>query len=360
MMTIAMMVAVLCLVLFAVPGTALASVSRVLLPTHFFRTSEQPLPLGGNGRTLGIGSDVQSLALVVRLVSSPTTVHPGEGWTLTAQTQPDANCTLGIFRDGILYGPAASNRNRVADDSGRVTWTFTAMSDLGQRVVKVTCLVGTHAGSLQTSFEIAPASNFGSPTVWEVPIQVLNRMCPNHGQVDCVANAMVRLGASPSAVDFFRFTRAFLMTYRSMGRVSLGQAEFPWAANDNVALVMLNGAPPAVWAGGGIGPGDLQRAPEYRQIQRRFAQLRLSANTPRFEQMSRDAAGGQLFLFEIPLVNGCHACTTNYVARVAYYFAADGTYIAPPRVRNLCARTRIGGEGAGAPALCPTTTSATK
>lgn len=154
----------------------------------------------------------------------------------------------------------------------------------------------------------------------------------------CTFAAMEKAGASPEAMNFFRLTGWFLADFQEMGQVDLGSILDPWRANSNGDFSILNGTPAVVILEeeGGRIEAAIQNDPNYDALIASFPSLRLWSTDNVFESLDASPQGGQRFIFQFYLVNGCHACVTGYMARVALDFASDGTYYSFPRLLGLC------------------------
>jgi hypothetical protein len=157
-------------------------------------------------------------------------------------------------------------------------------------------------------------------------------------------------GASPQAIDFFKLTGWFLSDFQEMGRVDLGRVVNPWRANDNVQYAFLSGTPLAVYPEEEVQPVAIRLDPNYDALVPSFPDLSLWPGDNVFEALTTSDHGGQRFVLQFSLVDGCHACGTGYFVRVAFDFDTDGTYRGvSSRPLGLC-------EGRG-PDVTPVATS---
>jgi hypothetical protein len=158
--------------------------------------------------------------------------------------------------------------------------------------------------------------------------------------------------ASPQAVDFFRLTGWFLSDIQELGRVDLGSVVNPWRANDNVQRALLNGTPLVVYPETEAQPVAIQLDPNYETLVDSFPDLLLWPGDNVFEALTTSEQGGQRFVLQFSLVDGCHACGTGYFARVAFDFDTDGTYLGP-RFMALCGGASDATPIATSVAVCP-------
>lgn len=161
--------------------------------------------------------------------------------------------------------------------------------------------------------------------------------CSRDRRTECVTAIMQESGASPQAIDFFRLTAWFLGEFQEMGTVDLGSIVDPWLANENVQYAFLNGTPLVVYPVDEVGPVSIWADPNYDALVAWFPDLFLWPGGSVFEALSTSQEGGQRFVLQFHLVDGCHACGTGYFARVAFDFGVDGTYVgAGPWTLGLC------------------------
>lgn len=161
--------------------------------------------------------------------------------------------------------------------------------------------------------------------------------CTMPRPTECAIATMEQLGASPQALQFFRTTGWFLSDFQEMGKVDLGSIVDPWRANSNGDFALLNGTPSVVLAEaeGRLVEVAIERDLAYDTLITEFPDLLLWPPDNVFEAFGPAADGGQRFILQFYLVNGCHACVTGYMARVTLDFASDGTYLGPGGL-SLC------------------------
>lgn len=161
--------------------------------------------------------------------------------------------------------------------------------------------------------------------------------CSRDKRTECVTAIMQDSEASPQATEFFRATGWFLGDFQEMGRVDLGSVVDPWRANENVQYAFLNGTPLVVHPEEEVQPVAIELDPNYDVLVAAFPDLFLWPGLGLFEALSTTEEGGQRFVIEFRLVDGCHACETGYRARVTFDFGVDGTYLGVgPLPLGLC------------------------
>jgi hypothetical protein len=162
---------------------------------------------------------------------------------------------------------------------------------------------------------------------------------------ECFVAQMKKAGASEPALAFARRTGnlGYLVDYRDAGKVDVGHAEYPFRANQNQVCFLVNGDPPMIdiddlkW----IGADALASNPVYADLVKRFPNLTIFPGL-RFGVTAPVAAnlknGGQRFVADFLLRDGCRACTTVGSMKVSFDFDVNGkfieTQVGPVRARR--------------------------
>lgn len=93
--------------------------------------------------------------LPITLISATSPAAPFTDATLTISTSPGANCSIVVH---YKSGPSRAKGlvPKVADSSGRVTWTWRVGSNTtpGRWPIVVTCKKGADHGELRTVFQV--------------------------------------------------------------------------------------------------------------------------------------------------------------------------------------------------------------
>jgi len=159
---------------------------------------------------------------------------------------------------------------------------------------------------------------------------------------NCVLAFMKKSGASEESMNFVRKIdgEGYLETFEEKGRVDIGHVAFPARANTNEAYVFLNGSPSFISTELGWHALDISRDPNYSKLKKQYPELQVWPAGARFISVGAGSHGGQRFIFSYYLVNGCHACGVDWVARVAFDFSRDGKFkgikvlkLIPPEVQ---------------------------
>ncbi len=174
-------------------------------------------------------------------------------------------------------------------------------------------------------------------TVWNADRQSVlaaKQRCADTGGKEleeCFANAMQDLGASPEAAAFTRSFGGgtFVRRFRETGRVDIAHVIYPFRANENTGILLVNGEPPIVDV------DDIALLPkEAMEQDRTYAAIRKSY--PRVTMWPGDRSfrhalpvetlpgGGQAFVVPYTLRNFCHACEVLGSAFFSFDFDREG------------------------------------
>ncbi len=177
-------------------------------------------------------------------------------------------------------------------------------------------------------------------TVWNADKQAIlaaKQRCVDTGGrelEECFADAMQGFGASPEAAAFTRFFAggAFVRKFRETGRIDIAHIVYPFMANENHGILLVNGDPPIVDV------DDIALLPkEAMEQDRTYAAIRKSY--PRVTLWPGDRSlrqvplietlpgGGQAFIVPYTLRNFCHACEVLGSAFFAFDFDKGGKLV---------------------------------
>lgn len=150
----------------------------------------------------------------------------------------------------------------------------------------------------------------------------------SHSVDDCFAQQVQKAGASPEALVFMKrlHNDAYLAKFQDTGRVSIAWIMYPFRANSNTGFLLVNGTPSLVDI------DDLSRLPRTK-LKSDPGWVTLIAKHPQATLWPGDRSGmtgvkveslpggGQRFIAEYLVLEGCHACAR--LARVHYAFEFD-------------------------------------
>lgn len=172
--------------------------------------------------------------------------------------------------------------------------------------------------------------------VWQPNDQTLQQARTACAQIaypelgNCFVQQMQKAGASAQAVAFMHemHNEAYLVKFENIGRVSIAWAVYPFRANANTACLLVNGTPRL------LDVDDLSQIPLNR-LKSDAGWLALVAKHPNAMLWPADRSGmtgvtaktsgggGQRFLVNYMVLDGCHACAR--LARMHYAFDFDNT-----------------------------------
>lgn len=193
--------------------------------------------------------------------------------------------------------------------------------------------------SAQAAGAAAAPAPIGPDAVWAPPADFRARFheaCDpaGPGMGACFLRQMQAAGASPAAVEFARRTgeQGYLTRFRDTGVVDVAYAEYPFRANENQVVLLVNGEPPMLDVDdtSSIGQPALDANPTYAGMKKSFPKIALfpgdrsDGQLPR--ALERRRAGGQRFVVVYELRDGCHACQVLGYARIGLDFDAQGRF----------------------------------
>ena len=201
-------------------------------------------------------------------------------------------------------------------------------------------------GSSQSSESKPSSGQIGPSAVWKMPADFLTKahdVCDKAANpasfTECFINQMSAAGAPADAVSFTRMLYqqndglvGIMTDFKKYGPVDAAQVLYPLRANDNYALLLVNGDPKI------LDVDDLQKLDRsameqnatFQTVKRNYPQMELwpgdrSANPwPKVQPLP---GGGTQFLVTYPLINGCHACEHVGFARFGWNFEANGKFL---------------------------------
>jgi len=124
-----------------------------------------------------------------------------------------------------------------------------------------------------------------------------------------------------------------MSAFKSIGPVDVAQVLYPLRANDNYGLLLVNGDPNI------IDVDDLKKLDRaamdqnamFQSVKQKYPQADIwpgdrsgSAPWPRVDKLPD---GGERFVVNYPLINGCHACQHVGLARFGWDFDAKGKFL---------------------------------
>ncbi len=182
-------------------------------------------------------------------------------------------------------------------------------------------------------------SRIDSQAVWHPPKDFKQKMdtecakLSGHEFQACFISLIRKLGASDEALRFISMTdtTGYLRYYRKTGNVDVAYVFYPFRANENSGVILVNGTP------GMVDVDDLslldlpalKRDSCYLKIVGKFPDAalwpddRYSLKKPESETLED---GAQRFFVSYRLQNGCHACELIGSVVFAFEFDRDGKF----------------------------------
>lgn len=191
-----------------------------------------------------------------------------------------------------------------------------------------------------SSLAIAATSLTVSPqAVWKESATLSQQLqkCTDLSATDpnvCLCNAMKAAGASPEAIAFARSMKddpAWVQAFRESGRVDIAGITYPFHANENQGILLVNGTPSPIDVDllEDLPQGDLEKNSTYSSLKKRFPEISIWPG----DRYHLDAIaatnlpdGGQRFSVPFILRNGCHACEEIGAATFGFDFASNGKF----------------------------------
>jgi len=198
----------------------------------------------------------------------------------------------------------------------------------------------------QSEMTKTPSGGIGPSAVWKVPGDFLNQahtVCDKSAGPasfgGCFINQMSVAGAPADAVSFTRMLYqqngglvGIMTAFKKYGPVDAAQVLYPLRANENYALLLVNGDPKI------LDVDDLQKLDRaameqnglFQGVKKKYPQTDLwpgdrSGNDP-WPRVQPLPGGGTQFIVTYPLINGCHACEHVGLARFGWNFDAKGSF----------------------------------
>jgi len=211
------------------------------------------------------------------------------------------------------------------------------------------------AGNTGANAEAASGQKITASAVWQPPsgfITKTQNLCQKSAGPmsfpECFVNQIASSGAPGQAVSFSRmlFDQSIgqvgiMSAFKEYGTVDAAQVLYPLRANDNYALLLVNGDPNVVDVDDlqKLDRSAMEQDPKYQALKQKYPQADVipgdrSGSNP-WPQAKPLPDGGTQFVVAYPLVNGCHACERVGSVRFAWEFDSAGkfqrtTYIPMP------------------------------
>ena len=184
----------------------------------------------------------------------------------------------------------------------------------------------------------ASAPPVGPDAVWKPPADFRAKVTAACGSAKdfgaCFVDRMRAAGASAAAVEFAKRTdnQGYMTAFRDTGRVDVANVEYPFRANENQLVFLVNGDPAMIDVDdvSRIDKKNLATNATYARLLEKYPNLaifpadRRPGRGPGFTQRK---TGGQVFVVVYLLQDGCHACETVGEARIGFEFDVEGRFV---------------------------------
>ncbi len=199
--------------------------------------------------------------------------------------------------------------------------------------------------SVAAAFGQGPArrlsmSRIDSQSVWHPPSdfrKLMDKECSPLSAPEfqrCFISLMRKLGASDQALEFTSMTdtTAYVRYFRNTGRVDIAYVFYPFRANENFGVYLVNGRPGIIDVDelSILDLPELKKDPTYLAIVRKFPDAALwPGDRYHVHQPTTDTLPDATIRFFVDylLQNGCHACEHIGVVRFAFEFDPEGRFL---------------------------------
>lgn len=173
----------------------------------------------------------------------------------------------------------------------------------------------------------------GPKAVWEALMGVMGNLHDECGSktvpdvTRCLPKFMRKSGASPQALAFTKRLKGegFLRRFDAAGPVGVAYVHYPFRANANDGVLLVNGRPDLVDVSDPALLKPLEKDPRVETVRVAEPEASLWATDPG-GPTALMRGEGRRFVFSFPL-RTCHACENLAAARVAYDFDKDGKFL---------------------------------
>jgi hypothetical protein len=197
---------------------------------------------------------------------------------------------------------------------------------------------------LAASLAGAAGAPVGPDAVWKPPADfraTVTKACAKASDFGvCFVERMRAAGASPAALEFAKRTghQGYATSFRDTGKVDVVHAEYPFRANENALVFLVNGEPAM------IDVDDLSRIDEknlsanaaYAALLEKFPALAIfpaDRRPGRGPGAGQLRSGGERFVVTYLLKDGCHACQIVGDVRIGFDFDVEGKFVGTDVVR---------------------------
>ncbi len=205
------------------------------------------------------------------------------------------------------------------------------------------CCIGAFLFWFSATYLIG-AETIGPKAVWKPgtgSIQTIIAKCTKPEPSDlngCFIGEMRASGASPEALAFSQQLQnethgfiGFLREFRDTGKVDIAYVEYVFRANENQGCYLVNGNPGLIDVDNLqlLATKNLESDAGYAAIEKRYPVVSIwpgDRNSLKFPVAEKLPQGGQRFIVDYWLQNGCHACARVGQLQFAFDFDSSGNF----------------------------------
>jgi len=176
---------------------------------------------------------------------------------------------------------------------------------------------------------------FGSSAIWNPSQAAQSRIYECYDSLEltpldeCLFTVMEEEGASPEAIELAKLLKpsggGFMSSFEERGLVDSAYVFYPFRANNNVQIILINGAPEVVPIED-VG-FDIETHPTYPVIAQRYPDAFLWPGEGKIVNDQQIQDDAQSIVISYPLVDGCHACGYIGQAEIAFNFDSQGNFL---------------------------------
>ncbi len=182
--------------------------------------------------------------------------------------------------------------------------------------------------------EIGPAA------IWQPGMETLHKIVNDCGKLPygkfsgCVRTEMKNAGASSQALQFFDMTKdeGFMRDFKEAGKVDVAYSFSPFRANENQQCFLVNGSPAIIDVDDFkyLSKDHFIKDTVYSGLLKEYPNINLfpgDRSGTEYPIIENTDSGGQRFIVNYKLNDGCHACKVLGYANVAFDFDEAGKFI---------------------------------
>lgn|GEM_PF-3401772 len=151
--------------------------------------------------------------------------------------------------------------------------------------------------------------------------------------VKCVLQVMKDRGATDQAIEFTRLLKGegFMISFKETGKVDVAAIFSPFKDPPKESIVFMNGRDKLMKIDDPnlLRKIDLTGDPQYPSLIKKFPKMALWPGNPELPRAETSPEGGQRFLVNYHLLNGCFPCEFAGTAQVAFDFDEGGKFLGP-------------------------------